>query len=277
MSKSTGYESGDARYGEVPFGTVAPYDPAMEKYARAYARAWMLSEGMESKERREWVSRSMERTYPLSDSSPPVRVGDMVSINARGEAVRAMPARDGGPVNVTDAAGNAPDALAAIIGVRRQPASVPFGGYRIGDRITLADGIQGTITDVGPDGVYTAQLDGVIESVGVAGTIGQTSRDSDNRRLRQFIPAVMEESHERFLKTRDALKQRLRDTQARNIARGGTNPLPLGATHGGQCAWRPERSLACESRPMRCRARKHGLLSAASRKPGRVTACRVVS
>lgn len=145
----------------------------------------------------------------LSIDGEPVRVGDMVSINARGEAVRSF--------SFNTASGDYLDALAlASFGVTR----------RYGET----------------DASLRARL-------------MPPSRDPNNRRLRQFIPEVMEESHERFLRTRDALKQRLRDTQARNIARGGTNPLPLDARPVPLCAERPSCARVCESSDARCLTR----------------------
>lgn len=235
MAESTGYESGDPRYGEVPFGTVTEYDPSMD------------------------------------DDSPPLRPGDMVSINARGEAERAQPVRVIGPV--TDATGNTLDAIAATIGVRRrepEPISVrfdmsrPFGGYRVGDRITLADGLQATITDVGPDGVYTAQLDGVMPE-SVMGTIGQSSRDPDNRRLRERAPQEMAFARNFFLAVKDAWREELRE-RARSFAHSAPSPLPDGDARYKGCQGRAlSAGMLCESRKVRCVAHRHGLLSTAPR------------
>ena len=167
MAESTGYESGDPRYGEVPFGTVTEYDPSMD------------------------------------DDSPPLRPGDMVSIIE----VRFDMSRPFGGYRVGD----------------RKPISVrfdmsrPFGGYRVGDRITLADGMQGTVT----------------------GTIGQSSRDPDNRRLRE---------------------------RARSFAHSTPSPLPDGDARYKGCQGRALRAgTLCESRKVRCVAHRHGLLSAAPR------------
>ena len=183
MAESTGYESGDPRYGEVPFGTVTEYDPSMD------------------------------------DDSPPLRPGDMVS----------------------------------IIEVRFD-MSRPFGGYRVGDRITLADGMQGTVT----------------------GTIGQSSRDPDNRRLRERAPQEMAFARNFFLAVKDAWREELRE-RARSFAHSTPSPLPDGDARYKGCQGRALRAgTLCESRKVRCVAHRHGLLSIAPRKPGRVTSCRAV-
>ena len=204
MAESTGYESGDPRYGEVPFGTVTEYDPSMD------------------------------------DDSPPLRPGDMVSIIE----VRFDMSRPFGGYRVGD----------------RKPISVrfdmsrPFGGYRVGDRITLADGMQGTVT----------------------GTIGQSSRDPDNRRLRERAPQEMAFARNFFLAVKDAWREELRE-RARSFAHSTPSPLPDGDARYKGCQGRALRAgTLCESRKVRCVAHRHGLLSIAPRKPGRVTSCRAV-
>ena len=180
--------------------------------------------------------------------------------------------------------GEVPDAIAATIGVRRrepEPISVrfdmsrPFGGYRVGDRITLADGMQGTVTDVGPDDVYTMQLDGATPE-SVTGTIGQSSRDPDNRRLRERAPQEMAFARNFFLAVKDAWREELRE-RARSFAHSTPSPLPDGDARYKGCQGRALRAgTLCESRKVRCVAHRHGLLSIAPRKPGRVTSCRAV-
>ena len=193
MAESTGYESGDPRYGEVPFGTVTEYDPSMD------------------------------------DDSPPLRPGDMVSIIE----VRFDMSRPFGGYRVGD----------------RKPISVrfdmsrPFGGYRVGDRITLADGMQGTVT----------------------GTIGQSSRDPDNRRLRERAPQEMAFARNFFLAVKDAWREELRE-RARSFAHSTPSPLPDGDARYKGCQGRALRAgTLCESRKVRCVAHRHGLLSIAPR------------
>lgn len=203
--------------------------------------------------------------------------GDMVSINARGE-------------------------LAATAWITRTSVSVPFGGYRIGDRITLADGLQATITDVGPDGVYTAQLDGVMPE-SVMGTVSQTvprpcvptpiprdhrvvqelaiiyrdcedwslgaiggsdvvKRDPDS--AVDFANEVLFLSRARYVAHRDTLLQRLRASVATYST---PSPLPDGDARYKGCQGRALRAgTLCESRKVRCVAHRHGLLSIAPRR-----------
>ena len=257
MAESTGYESGDPRYGEVPFGTVTEYDPSMDDDSQDIVRKeqqmGLLQDQLQQMKRLQ--TRGAYKTYDIASVSmsvggEPLRSGDMVSINARGE-------------------------LAATAWITRTSVSVPFGGYRVGDRITLADGMQGTVTDVGPDDVYTMQLDGATPE-SVTGTIGQSSRDPDNRRLRERAPQEMAFARNFFLAVKDAWREELRE-RARSFAHSTPSPLPDGDARYKGCQGRALRAgTLCESRKVRCVAHRHGLLSIAPRKPGRVTSCRAV-
>jgi hypothetical protein len=185
----------------------------------------------------------------LSDSSPPVRVGDMVSINARGEAVRSF--------SLNTASGEDLDALAlASFRVTRR-----YGETDASLRARLMPpsrmGMQCIATPIPEDNPILRELvarcrDGWIPGdVGGAGLAMSITRST----LISFGNDVLFNTRALYLARRNALKQRLRDTQARAIARGGTNPLPLDARPVPLCAERPSCARVCESSDARCLTR----------------------